>query len=91
MHSSHLPRQETRILTSDTMVTKSSKPTVLTNLHRTTSLRITTAVASVVVIMVGVRASQRRFGLWCDGSDTAMFVDISVQAIRNIGEVSRVN
>jgi len=55
-----------KILTSDTMMTKSSKPTALTNLHRTISLNITTAVASVVVMMVGVRASQRRFGFsWC--------------------------
>jgi hypothetical protein len=44
------------------MMTKSSKPTALTNLHRTNILRNTTAVASVVVMMVGVRASQRRFG-----------------------------
>lgn len=61
-----LVQQREMILTSDTMMTKSSKPTALTNLHRTISLRITTAVASVVVMMVGVRASQRRFGFsWC--------------------------
>jgi DhnA family fructose-bisphosphate aldolase class Ia len=59
-------QQEAKILTSDTRMTKSSKPTALTNLHRTISLKITTAVASVVVMMVGVRASQRRFGFsWC--------------------------
>ena len=62
-----LPHQIAKmILTSDTKMTKSSKPTALTNLHRTISLKITTAVASVVVMMVGVRASQRRFGFsWC--------------------------
>lgn len=64
------------------MMTKSSKPTALTNLHRTTSRNITTAVASVVVMMVGVRASQRRFGfLWCDGSATSIFVDMSAQRL----------
>jgi hypothetical protein len=63
-------RSRGRILTSDTMMTKSSKPTALTNLHRTISLKATTAVARVVVVMVGVRASQRRFGF----SWTTMFV-----------------